>query len=79
MNDQEGRSHDAGRGGGDADRMPQPESPPRHGPPPLQWNNFITTVQQRRTDVALWITRLVTIGFGIFYLIPLPIFGYDRH
>lgn len=43
-------------------------------PPPnqdLNWGRFMEVVHSRKVDVALWATRLLTIIFAFFYMIPI--------
>lgn len=45
-----------------------PPSPPAQG---LDWPRFMEVVHTRKVDVALWATRLLTVVFSTFYMIPI--------
>jgi len=41
------------------------------GPQPLNWAALSEVVHARKVDVALWATRLLTVVFATFYMIPI--------
>ncbi len=63
----EGESNNSQDTGSTAGDTPPTTAPPQE----LNWSRFMEVVHTRKIDVALWATRIVTIFFSAFYMVPL--------